>query len=93
MTNDRVRVRLVIAGRVQGVAFRAYAVDEAERLGVHGWVRNLPDGRVEAVAEGRRNAVEAFVAWCRRGPPAARVDDIAVTWEPHRGEFAAFDVR
>ena len=93
MTNDRVRVRLVIAGRVQGVAFRAYAVDEAERLGVHGWVRNLPDGRVEAVAEGRRDAVEAFVAWCRRGPPAARVDDISVTWEPHRGEFAAFEVR
>jgi acylphosphatase len=48
---------------------------------------------VEAVAEGPRAAVEAFVAWCRRGPPAARVDDASVAWEPYRGEFASFDIR
>jgi acylphosphatase len=93
MSGERVRVRVVASGRVQGVAFRAYTVDEAVRLGVTGWVRNLPDGRVEAVAEGERSAVEAFVGWCRRGPRSARVDDLEVAWEPHRGEFAEFEVR
>jgi acylphosphatase len=93
MSGDRVRVRLVITGRVQGVAFRAHTVDEAERLGVTGWVRNLPDGRVEALAEGSRAAVDAFVAWCRRGPRLAQVDDVAVAAEPFRGEFDGFEVR
>jgi acylphosphatase len=90
---ERARVRLVIAGRVQGVAFRAHAADEAARLGVSGWVANLADGRVEAVAEGERPAVEAFVAWCRRGPRLAQVDRVDEVWEDHRGEFASFDVR
>jgi acylphosphatase len=92
MSGDRVRVRLVISGRVQGVAFRAYTVDEAERLGVKGWVRNLADGRVEAVAEGTAAAVDGFVAWCRHGPPSARVSDVSVAREAYRGEFDSFDV-
>ncbi|HEX9289165.1 MAG TPA: acylphosphatase [Anaeromyxobacteraceae bacterium] len=86
------RAHVVIAGRVQGVAFRAATVDEARRLGLAGWVRNLPDGRVEALAEGGRPAVEAFVAWCRRGPRLARVDDLQVTWETPRGDLAPFDI-
>jgi acylphosphatase len=90
---DRARVRLVISGRVQGVAFRAHAADAAARLGVTGWIANLSDGRVEAVAEGERPAVEAFVAWCHRGPRSARVDRVEEVWDAHRGEFAAFDVR
>ncbi|HEX9399957.1 MAG TPA: acylphosphatase [Anaeromyxobacter sp.] len=90
---DRVRVHLVVSGVVQGVSFRAYAVDEARRLGLAGWVRNLPDGRVEAEAEGPRAAVEALVAWCRSGPPAANVDDVEVTWAPFRGDLGPFVTR
>ena len=89
---DVVRVHLVISGRVQGVAFRQSTVDEATRLGLAGWVRNLDDGRVEAVAEGDRPRVEALVAWCRRGPRLARVDDVAVKWEPPRDDLEAFDI-
>jgi acylphosphatase len=90
---ERARVHLVVSGIVQGVAFRAYAVDEARRLGLRGWVRNLPDGRVEAEAEGERAALEGLVRWCRRGPPAARVDAVDVAWSAHRGDLGPFDVR
>jgi len=87
------RVHLIVAGRVQGVAFRACAADEARRLGLHGWVRNLPDGRVEAEAEGERAAVEALVTWCRRGPPAARVSGVEVAWLEATWAEAGFEVR
>jgi acylphosphatase len=90
---DRARVHLLVSGLVQGVSFRYYAVEEARRLGVAGWVRNLSDGRVEAEAEGERSAVEALVAWCRRGPPAARVDDVAAAWSAFRGDLGPFATR
>ncbi len=90
---DRVRARLVVSGRVQGVAYRQSTVDEARRLGVAGWVRNLPDGRVEALAEGERRAVEALAAWCRRGPRLARVDDVQLSWEAARDDLTGFDIR
>jgi acylphosphatase len=90
---DRVRARLIVSGLVQGVAFRAATVNEARRLGLSGWVRNLPDGRVEAEAEGERAAVEALVAWCRVGPPAARVEDVSVTWAAHGGSLGPFTIR
>ncbi len=77
---ERVRARILVSGIVQGVFYRQSAVFEAGRLGLAGWVRNLPDGRVEAVAEGRREDVESFVAWCRRGPPAAEVSAVEVSW-------------
>ncbi len=89
----RARVHLLVSGIVQGVAFRAYTVDEARRLGVAGWVRNLADGRVEAVAEGERRALEALVAFCRRGPPAAQVDDVAATWSAFAGDLGPFAAR
>ncbi|HEY3587562.1 MAG TPA: acylphosphatase [Myxococcaceae bacterium] len=76
---QRSAVHLVVVGRVQGVAFRVYAVDEATRLGLSGWVRNRHDGTVEAQAEGTPEAVEAFVAWCHHGPPAARVKEVQVS--------------
>ena len=76
---ERSAVHLVIVGRVQGVAFRVYAVDEATRLGLSGWVRNRHDGTVEAEAEGAPDAVQAFVAWCHRGPPSARVEEVRVS--------------
>lgn len=71
-------VRILVSGRVQGVGFRAFAVREATRLGLDGRVRNLPDGRVEAVAQGGEDAVAQFVGALRRGPVAARVDEVAV---------------
>lgn len=86
------RVRLIVSGRVQGVGYRQQAVVEAERLGVTGWVRNLPDGRVEALAEGEKEAVEALLAWCRHGPKLARVDELKASWEPYRGEFSRFKI-
>lgn len=81
-------LQIAISGRVQGVSYRASTRDEALRRGVHGWVRNLPDGRVEAWIEGDDEAVDAMLRWCRSGPPHARVDAIDVnTVEPagHRG--------
>ena len=82
------RVHLHIAGRVQGVFFRESARREAERRGLAGWVRNLPDGRVEAVAQGALADVEAFVGWCHTGPPAAEVREVREDW---RGPEEALD--
>lgn len=87
------RVHLLISGRVQGVAFRHSTKDEADRLGLVGWVRNLDDGRVEALGEGPRETLEQFVAWCHRGPRSARVTGVAVTWSDPTGEHASFAVR
>lgn len=89
----RERVELRIAGRVQGVWYRASAEKEARRLGLAGWVRNGEDGTVEAVAEGERAALEDFIAWCRKGPIAARVDDVQTRWSPATGEFEGFSTR
>ena len=72
------RVRLTASGQVQGVFFRASTRDEARRLGVTGWVRNLPDGTVEAEAQGDPGAVEALIEFCRRGPGHATVIDLRV---------------
>jgi acylphosphatase len=83
---SRARARVVISGRVQGVYFRASTEDEARSHGLTGWVRNTRAGEVEAVFEGERTAVEAMIAWCHRGPPAARVTNVTVTWEEPRGE-------
>lgn len=80
MTKDR-RVRLLISGRVQGVYFRAYTRDEACRLGLKGWVRNLPDGSVEVLAQGDPVKLRDFESWCRRGPRHARVEDVVVLEE------------
>jgi acylphosphatase len=79
-----------IRGRVQGVFFRGSAVDEARRLGLTGTVCNRPDGSVEAVATGPREDVERLVAWCRRGPPAARVEEVEVQWHEQPTRFPAF---
>lgn len=86
------RARAVVTGIVQGVCFRAETRYEAERLGVTGWVRNRADGSVELVAEGPRASVEELLAWCRRGPEYARVEDVEVRWEEPRGEFTRFGI-
>ncbi len=87
------RVHVFISGKVQGVFYRAYTQDEAKKLGVNGWVRNLPDGRVEAVFEGVDEAVDEMVKWCYKGSPASKVEKVEVIEEPYTGEFKDFEIR
>ena len=91
-SSDARRVRVIVRGRVQGVAFRAYTADEARRAGVAGWVRNRPDGSVEAAFEGARGAVETLLAFVRRGPRSARVDAVEAFEEPLAGD-RFFEIR
>jgi acylphosphatase len=85
-------VTVMVTGRVQGVSFRWYAVQEADRLGVTGWIRNEPDGSVAGHVEGDEAAVDAMVAWCRRGPSYAAVRDVAVSEAQPTGA-SRFDIR
>lgn len=87
------RVHVFISGKVQGVWFRAYTEAEAKKLGIKGWVRNLPDGRVEAVFEGENDAVDKMIAWCHKGSPYSQVENVEVIEEPYQGEFIDFKIR
>lgn len=89
---DKVRARVFLAGRVQGVAYRYFAEKYAGSLGIKGWVRNLGDGRVEVLAEGDRDHIEDFLARLREGPRLARVDDFDLRWENYTGEFREFRI-
>ena len=89
----RVRLRMVVSGRVQGVFFRAAAAAQARRLGVCGYARNLDDGTVEIVGEGARPALDQLAAWAQQGPRTARVDDVRLEWSGMLEEFAQFRVR
>lgn len=88
-----VRKRLMIRGRVQGVFYRANTKEQASLLGLAGWVRNLPDGAVEAEVEGPPDDVDALIDWCRGGPPYARVDSIDIEDREPKGEDPPFRVR
>jgi acylphosphatase len=90
MTDAR-RVHVFVSGMVQGVSFRWYCTQAARATGVGGWVRNLPDGRVEAVFEGAEDAVRSMIAWCEHGPRHARVTSVDVDWEDPEG-LSEFDV-
>lgn len=81
------RAHLIVHGVVQGVWFRGGTQSFARSKKVTGWVRNCADGTVEAVLEGDEESVRAVVAWCRQGPPGARVDRVDVEWGAHSGEF------
>jgi len=89
---DAMRVHVIVEGRVQGVFFRAYTKDEAVRLGLAGWVRNRPDGSVEALVEGKRTAVEKMLQWFRRGSPHAMVEKVHTEEEPPVGDAATFEI-
>lgn len=78
---------------MQGVFFRDSTRHLARQYGVAGWVRNLPDGRVEAVFEGEKDAVQRLIDWCHQGPPGARVDRVDVEWQEYTGAFTDFMVR
>ena len=86
------RVHVVISGRVQGVWFRANTQKKAKALDLKGWVKNLPDGRVEAVFEGEKEKVNQIIQWCKSGPSFARVDDVQIHWETPMGDFSTFTI-
>lgn len=92
-SDDKARLHAIVKGLVQGVNFRYYTQGRAGDLGLTGWVRNLRDGSVEVVAEGRRQALEALAEFLKSGPPAAQVTDLKTTWAESGGEFTHFDVR
>jgi len=89
----KTRAHVFVSGIVQGVFFRQKTKRQAESFGIAGWVRNLPDGRVEAVFEGEEEAVRALVEYCHHGPSYATVTNIDASWEDYRGEFSDFKMR
>jgi acylphosphatase len=90
MTGELARLHAVVEGRVQGVGFRYFVVENAQSLGVNGWVRNRWDDTVEVTAEGQRAVLEKLLAALRRGPRAAYVSNVQVDWQPATGEFKQF---
>lgn len=87
------RVHIIVTGLVQGVFFRAFTKETADRLKISGWVRNLPDGSVEAVAEGSEKVLEEFISELKKGPPKARVDKATVEYSGAKNEFFGFEIR
>lgn len=85
-----VRAHLIIEGHVQGVFYRANTVEAAKKIGVCGYVKNRPDGTVEAVIEGGEEKVTKLIQWCRIGPEMARVEKVNITWEEYSDEFDDF---
>ncbi len=90
---SEVRALVTITGKVQGVYFRWTTQEEARKRGVKGWVRNCPDGSVQAEFEGDRKAVEELISWCHQGPPEARVRAVQVRWDTPTGTYTDFTVR
>ena len=87
-----VRAHVFVSGRVQGVNYRWYTQRKAQELELTGWVRNLADGRVEAIFEGEEKAVRRAVEWCQVGAPSARVDRVEVSYEEPTGEYSRFRI-
>ncbi len=86
------QLHVLISGMVQGVGFRHATYRQALKLDLHGWVRNLPDGRVEAVLQGDRRIVEQMLDWCRKGPALSRVDSVDATWESVHTPYTDFEI-
>lgn len=91
--SEQIRAHVYVSGRVQGVSFRWFTLHKARELDLTGWVKNLWDGRVEAVFEGHEKSVREAVAWCRHGEPPARVDNLEVSYEAANGEFRSFRIK
>ncbi len=87
-----IRIHVIVSGIVQGVFFRANTKSEADRLEVYGWVRNMVDGTVEILAEGKEDNMDRFIQWCRKGPPGADVKNLELNKEEFKGEFKSFNI-
>jgi acylphosphatase len=90
---EKVKVHIVIRGVVQGVFFRHYTKQKAEELGLTGWVKNLPDGRVEAIFMGNKEQVEKAIEWAKKGPPRARVEGVEINWQDNIEDFNNFQIK
>lgn len=88
----KIRAHVVITGRVQGVCFRAETQRVANNYALTGWVRNMPDGNVEAIFEGQEEDVGKMIRWCHKGPPHAHVQAVSIKNEPFRDEFDRFSI-
>jgi acylphosphatase len=87
------KVKMLVSGRVQGVYFRMFTQRKANQLGIKGSVRNLPDGRVEAIGEAENAVLEQFIAWCHKGPVTARVDQVEIIELEHDEELTSFEIK
>ena len=87
------RCILLVSGQVQGVGFRAFVLDRARELGLQGWVQNLPDGRVEVLAEGSRAKIENLARSCEKGPSFSQVSSVSMSWEEPKGRLDGFVIR
>lgn len=87
------QIRVIIKGRVQGVFYRASTKKQADQLGIQGWVRNLPDGSVEALFQGDQTIISKMLAWCRQGPPASKVETVSTENPEMTERFKTFEVR
>ena len=92
-SGDRERARVYVSGKVQGVFFRDATREKAEQLGLAGWVRNIPDGRVELLLDGPSEKVREMVRWCKEGPSHADVEDVDTEFEASAGDLEGFEVR
>ena len=90
---DKARFRIFVSGRVQGVFFRENTKKKAKELGIKGWVRNLADGRVEAVFEGDKDKIDKMISWARSGPLFAKVEKLEIAPEECQGEFEKFEIK
>ena len=90
---EKIRAHIFVSGKVQGVFYRESTKKKAERLGVLGWIKNLRDGRVEAIFEGDKGNVEEMVNWARKGPIWAKIEALELIWDDYQGEFKGFEIR
>ena len=91
--SELTRLQATVYGRVQGVGFRFFTLNAANELGLFGWVRNMPDGSVQLVAEGPKEQLTKFVSRLQIGPHSGHVDDIRYSWQAYRAEFDRFEIR
>jgi len=90
---ENLRVNFFVSGRVQGVFFRLKTKQKAEKLGIFGWVRNLPQGRVEVLAEGEKEKIKDLIGWAKKGPIFAKVDSLEIKEQEFKGEFNSFEIK
>lgn len=91
--SDKIRIHVYLSGRVQGVGFRAFTMRTAQQLSVNGWVKNLSDGRVEAIFTGSKDKVDKMLEQVKQGPSFAKVDDIEIVEEKYQNQYNDFEVR